>query len=423
MRFLIRQRIFYGYIIVAACFIVLYMLWGMVLNTLPIFLKPIVEDMDWGRGPFLVALICGAIGTTVSAPIAGRMLDRVGARPVMGAGAAIIGIGLMTGSRINHLWQLYTVFAFVGCGLMCATIIPCSLIIGNWFVSRRGTAMSAAFVGTSVGGMIMSPVADWIIQNYGWRTAFAFSGISILVIVLPVIFLLIRTSPSEMGLEPYKIAGDEGATGEGVWGVGIKEAFSLPAFWQIAGIMLIIGLVTGGVANHCVAYLRDIGHSSREATYAWSFVMGVMILGKFSFGPAADRWGARSAMAGACLLFSVSIVVLAFAKSYSIAMIFAATYGFACGAPLVLNALLTGDYLGMRNFGAIYGILNITANLGGSLGPAGTGFYFDSKGTYLPVFYLFAVIMLVGAGISLSMKPASRAAGNSDETRQRATPD
>jgi len=277
--------------------------------------------------------------------------------------------------------------------------------------------MSAAFVGTSFGGMIMSPIAEWIIRNYSWRTAFAFSGGSILVVVLPVVLLLIRTHPSEMGLEPFTTAEAENDKGKGAWGVGVKEAFSIPAFWQIAAIMLVMGVVAGGVANHCVAYLEDVGHSSQKATYAWSLVMGVMILGKFSFGPAADRFGSKNAMAVACLLFAIAIGLLSFANSYSVVMLFAVTWGFASGAPLVLNALLTGDYLGMKNFGAIYGILNIMANLGGSLGPAGAGFYFDSKGTYLPVFYLFIVLMLVGAVVSVLTKPASQAIAVVDETQ------
>jgi len=418
-----KQRFFYGYVVVAACFVVLYMLWGMVLNTLPVFLKPIVDNMGWGRGTFLVSLICGAVGTTISAPIAGKMLDRIGARPVMTAGTLVIGVGLIAGSRISHIWQLYTIFAFIGAGLMCSTIIPCSLVIGNWFVSRRGMAMSAAFVGTSFGGMIMSPVAEWIIRNYSWRTAFAFSGTSILVVVLPVILLLIRTHPSDMGLEPYRNQEDDINRGKEAWGAGVKEAFSIRAFWHIAAIMLIMGFVTGGVANNCVAYFEDIGHSSQKATYAWSFVMLVMVLGKFSFGPAADRFGSKNTMTVACLLFACSIGILPFTGSYSVAIVFAGIYGFACGAPLVLNALMTGDYMGMKNFGAIYGILNITANLGGSLGPAGAGFYFDKYKTYLPVFYVFAIIMLGGAVIAFLTKPIDRLTLSPDEAQPASMPD
>lgn len=403
-----KPKFFYGYVIVAVCFVVLFMLWGSVLNTLPVFLKPIVEDMGWGRGAFMVALICGGLGIAVSAPISGKLIDRIGARPVMMFGSLLIGVGLLAGSRINHLWQLYTIFAFIGAGLMSATIIPCSLLIGNWFVSRRGMAMSFAFVGTSFGGMIMSPVAEWIIRNYSWRAAFAFSGGCILVIVLPAVQLLVKTHPSEMGLEPYTRADDKNDKDKGAWGVTAKEAFKIPAFWQIAAIMLVMAVVAGSVANHCVAYLTDIGHSSQRATYAWSMVMGIMVFGKFSFGPAADRFGSKNAMTVACVLFSIAIGLLCFAKSYSVVMLFAAVWGFASGAPLVINALLTGDYLGMKNFGAIYGILNVVANLGGSIGPAATGFYFDSKGTYLPAFYFFIVLMLVGAVVTMFIKPVSK---------------
>jgi MFS family permease len=392
-------------VVVAACFVILFLVWGMVLNTFPIFLKPIAEDMNWGRGALAVALLMGSIGTGIAAPVAGAIIDRIGARPVMVAGALTIGLGLLAGSQITHLWQLYLVFVAIGCGLMSASIIPCSLIISNWFVSRRGAAMSGAFVGTSAGGMVMSPVANWIILDYGWRTAFALSGITIIVVVIPVVLLAIRTHPSDVGLEPYRNPGTEPSESEENWGVGVKEALSLRSFWQIAAVMLIMGLVAGGLGNHCVAYLTDLDHSPDRAAFAWSLVMGVMILGKLSIGPFADRWSARNAMAAACGLFAISIAIVTFATPYWIVLVFAALYGFACGAPLVLNPLLTSEYLGMKHFGALYGVLNIMATVGGAIGPVGAGIYFDRTGSYLPVFYLFVAMMLVAGVVAISMRP------------------
>jgi MFS family permease len=401
------SRPFYGFYIVAACFFILFMLWGMVLNTFPIFLKPITEDMGWGRGALAVALLAGSLGAAVAGPVAGMMMDRMGARPVMLAGAITIGLALLAGSRITLLWQLYVVFGIIGCGLMCGTIIPCSLLISNWFISRRGTAMGGAFVGTSVGGMVMSPVANWIILNYGWRTAFALSGLTILVLVTPVILLVIRTRPSEMGLDPYRHseAGADGADDD--WGVTARQALSLWVFWQIGVIMLLVALVTSGLGNHCVAYLSDLGHSPTRAAFAWSVVMGAMTVGKLSTGPISDRWGAKNTMAGACVLLSLSIAILVFAQTYWVVLAFAAVYGFAVGAPLIVNPLLTSEYLGMRNFGAVYGVLNAVSTLGAAAGPVGAGVFFDSQGTYLPVFYVFIALMLVAAVFSALVKPAS----------------
>jgi len=402
------SRFYYGYYIVAACFFILFLLWGMVLNTFPIFLRPMSENMNWGRGTLAIALLMGSIGTALSAPVAGIIIDRVGAKRVMIVGALLIGISLLIGSKITHLWQLYIVFAFIGCGLMCSTVIPCSLLIQNWFVSRRGTAMSAAFVGTSAGGMVMSPIANWIILNYGWRTAYVFSGITILVLAVPVIFFVIRTHPSEIGLEPYRNSTSEISPTEDIWGVGIKEAFSLKVFWQISAIMLIMAVVLGGIANHCVAYLTDLEHSPTRAAFAWSMVMGAMVIGKLSFGPVADRWGSKKSMALSCSLFAISIMILMFARPYWVVLIFASVYGFACGAPLVINPLLTSDYLGMKNFGAVYGVLNIMGTVGGAIGPVTAGFIFDAYNNYLPFFYVSVPLMLATAMIAILIKPKLR---------------
>jgi len=397
-------RFFYGFHIVAACFWILFLCWGMVLNTFPIFVKPMTVDMDWGRGALSLALLMGSVGSALTAPIAGTLMDRIGARPVMATGATIIGIGLLAGSLISQLWQLYIVFALIGCGLMCSTAIPCSLVISNWFTSRRGAAMGVAFAGTSVGGMVMSPIANWIILNWGWRSAFVVSGVTILVLAVPLILLLIRTRPSEMGLEPYLRAGEESENEAEIWGVSLKRALSLPVFWQISVIMFVIGLVTSGLGTHCVAYLTDLEHSPTSAALAWSTVMGVMIVGILLSGPIADRWGARNAMLIDCAVFAVSIAILVWARPYSVVLLFAVVYGLALGAPLVINPLLTGGYLGMKHFGAIFGVLNIMATVGAAIGPVGTGIYFDAQKTYLPVFWLFVALMLATAAVAMLLK-------------------
>jgi MFS family permease len=122
-------------------------------------------------------------------------------------------------------------------------------------------------------------------------------------------------------------------------------------------------------------------------------------------------------MAAACVLFAVSIAILAFAQPYWIALVFAALYGFACGAPLVLNPLLTSGYLGMKHFGALYGVLNIMGTVGGAIGPVGAGIYFDRAGSYLPVFYVFIAMMLVAAMIAMSMRPIARRVSTSEPSQ------
>ena len=279
--------------------------------------------------------------------------------------------------------------------------------------------MSVAFAGTSVGGMVMSPIANWIILTYGWRTAFACSGGIILMLVLPVVLLVIRTRPSEMGLEPYRDAAATAGDGTEDGGVTLSDAIRVRAFWQIAAVMILIGLVTSGLGSHCVAYLTDLDHSPTRAAFAWSLVMAAMVIGKLSVGFIADQWGAKHTMAGACVLIATAIATLTFAEPYWVVLAFACTYGFALGAPLVVNPLLAGDYLGMRHFGAIYGALNLLSTVGAAAGPVGAGMFFDARHTYVPVFYVFVVLMLLGAGVAVAMTPVAEHARH---TRQPVVP-
>jgi MFS family permease len=168
--------------------------------------------------------------------------------------------------------------------------------------------------------------------------------------------------------------------------------------------MLIMALVLGGIANHCVAYLTDLNHSPTRAAFAWSLVMGAMVLGKLCFGPIADHYGSKISMVVSCFLFAVSIVILMFARPFSVVLIFACIYGFASGAPLVINPLLASDYLGMKHFGAIYGVLNIMGTVGGAIGPVAAGFIFDAYHNYLPVFYVSVPLMLVTALVASRIK-------------------
>ncbi len=240
-----------------------------------------------------------------------------------------------------------------------------------------------------------------------------FSGAVILTVAIPTIVFLLPTHPSEAGLEPYADPDLQSNNADSSWGFTVTEAFSVRAFWQIAAVMFIIGLVTSGLGAYIVPCLTDFGHTPTKSAYTWSVTLGVMTLAKFLFGPIADRWGPKNAMAGACLLMATAIFILSFATSYKMAILFAVLYGFGVGAPLTVNPLLVSESLGVKHFGAIFGVLNLIAIIGMAIGPVALGIASDVQGTFVPALYVFVgLLALSGVTAALIAAVPRRSAGD-----------
>jgi MFS family permease len=154
--------------------------------------------------------------------------------------------------------------------------------------------------------------------------------------------------------------------------------------------------------------MNDFGYTQTNSTTVWSITLGVMTFAKFAFGPIADRWGPKNAMAASCGLIAVAIAVLSRATSYEIAVVFAAIYGFGVGAPLTVNPLLVAETLGTKHLGAIYGILNLISIVGAAIGPVALGVVSDVRNSYLSALYFFIIFMVITAAVSYAIRPIEK---------------
>jgi MFS family permease len=392
-----RGRIFYGWHIVAVCWIVNFVVFGISVNTFTVYVKPIQADLGWSRGEISLAISLGAVAMGLGAPFIGRLIDRIGARLAMATGAAVIGVCTILLSRAQSLPYFYALFVLSGIGQGAATIIPVSLVISNWFTAMRGKALGTAMTGTGLGAMVMVPVSTWIVTGWGWRTSYAIMGCIILLMV-PLNLLFIRTRPSDMGLLADGGLATEEEPAASV-GLAVPEAVRTQAFWMIGAMMVLAGLVAMGVGVHLMPYLTDIGHAESRASLIIAVISGMTFVGKISLGFIADRWGVRPTVALAFGLILAGILLLMGAGALPVAFVFAIVYGFGIGAPLVVNPALTADCLGLKHFGAVFGILTLLNTAGVALGAVITGFIYDAAGSYIPALLLFVALTAV-AGLS-----------------------
>lgn len=401
-----RPRLFYGWYIVAACFVIAFMLYGIGVNTFTVYVRPLEQDLGWTRSAISMAITIAALSMGLVAPIVGRLLDRFGARRLMLAGAVAVGSAWVLMGRAESLWFFYGVFLLVGVGQAASTLIPISMVIANWFTAKRGLAMGIVMSGTGIGAMVMVPVSTWLVAQYGWRTTVLWMGSLMLLTAVPLNLLFVYTRPSDLGLRPDGDHGVDPAIGlKPTPGLTLSAAARTRTFWMIAAVMFTFGFVGLGIGVHMMAYLTDIGHAPETASYIVSLISGVTVAGKLLVGAIADRIGVRAALGLTMVALLIGVGLLLFAHQMPVALAFAIVYGFAIGAPLVVNPALVSQFLGLAHFGTIFGVLTLVSTFGAALGPTVSGLVYDSTKTYTPAYVGFMVMIVIAIACGMTTRP------------------
>ncbi len=396
-----RLPFFYGWVIVAVAFVTMAV--GVNARTaFSLFFPPILDEFGWERGVTAGAFSFGFLVSAVLTPSLGRLMDRRGPRVVMELGVALVAAGLMLATLVRQPWQLYvTLGVLVGGGSVCVSYTGQSLFLPNWFVRRRGLAMSLAFSGVGVGSIILLPWLQHLIGRSGWRVACWAMGILVLVLLAPL-NLLLRRRPEDMGLEPDGDAASHDAVAGGqaanvvdpVWAAvdwTLGRAVRTGRFWWIT-----LGYFGGlfswyAVQVHQTKYLVEIGFSPSYAAWALGFVSLVAIPGQIALGHLSDRIGREWVWTVGSLGFVVCYLALLFMRQSptpALLYLMVVSQGaLGYGLTSVVGAIPAEVFQG-RQYGTIFGTLMLAAIAGGAAGPWLTGAIHDATGSYSLAFWL-----------------------------------
>jgi len=294
----IRLPFFYGWLLVGVSFVTMAI--GVNARTAYSLLFPqILDEFRWDRGVTAGAFSFGFLVSAIVTPCVGWLTDRRGPRLVIETGVVLMGTGLLLATLIREPWQLYlTLGALVGGGVNLLAYTGQSLYLTNWFVRRRGLALSIAFSGVDVGSVTILPWLQTLIANSGWRTACWSLGL-LLVAILAPLNLLLRRSPADLGLEPDGISNSGTAFGtrsiantsqaSDDWTLG--RAVRTQRFrWLAASYFC--GLFTWyAVQVHQTKYLTELGFDPSSAAWALGLVSLVAVPGQIALGHMSDRIG------------------------------------------------------------------------------------------------------------------------------------
>jgi MFS family permease len=395
----VRVPLFYGWVVVAVAFVTM----GVGVNARTAFsllFPPILDEFGWERGVTAGAFSFGFLVSGVLSPFLGRLMDRRGPRVVMEMGVGLMAAGLMLAPLVREPWHLYaTLGVLVGGGSICLSYTGQALYLPNWFVRRRGLAMSVAYSGVGAGSIILLPWVQSLIGRAGWRTACLALGLVTLGLLAPL-NLMVRRRPEDLGLAPDgdRSSRDAAASSpptnvvDPVWAAvdwTVGRALHTGRFWWIAGGYFCAMFAWYAVQVHQTKYLVEVGFTPTDAAWALGFVSLVAVPGQIALGHLSDRVGREWVWTVGCVGFALcylALLLLRHAPTPALLWLMILSQGMlGYGLTSVVGAIPAEIFEG-REYGAILGTLMLAAVAGGAAGAWATGALHDATGSYAVAF-------------------------------------
>lgn len=403
-----QAKFFYGWVIAGAASLVMVVCFG-VQYSFGIFFKSLIAEFGWTRaatsGIFSLYMVVRAVFNVVM----GYFSDKQGSRLTVAIGGFSLGLGLLLTSRINAMWQLYILYGGLG-GLGAASFyVPLASTLSKWFIIKRGLVLGIFTAGIGMGAVIFSPLVEFLISTYTWRTSYMILGIiTWMVILSSAIFL--KENPKEMGLQPdgVKVNGyprrkpsHQDYTRQGIT---IGNAVLTTTFWILLTIHVINYMSTVTPMVHIVPFATDCGISSMIAASQLAVIGGCSILGRLVVGAVSDRVGAKNLLPVMLIVEAVMLFFLTQSKHAMTFYIFSIIFGFAYGGSVPLVPAITAEYFGLGSMGSIFGLMSFAGVLGGAMGPFMAGYIYDVTAKYTIAFSTIGILSVIGTLLSLYLR-------------------
>jgi MFS family permease len=356
--------------------------------SLAIYLQPMSADTGWSRTGISSAmtldfLVMGAAGFGW-----GTLSDRFGPRPVVLAGAVLLGLGLVLASGTTSLpaFQLtYGVVVGLAAGAFFAPMIAAAT---NWFTDNRSLAVSLVSAGMGVAPMTISPFARWLISTYDWRTAMMTIGIMTWLLLIPAA-LLVRRPPAATAAATGPAKPAESSMSAG-------EAFRSPQFIVLALTFGLCCAAHSGPIFHMVSYAIGCGIAPMAAVSIYSLEGLSGLGGRLLLGLLADRFGAKRVLIAGLLVQSAAIASYLLVNRLDEFYMLAIVFGIAYGGVMPLYAVLARESFGQAVMGTVFGAMTMVSSVGMAFGPWAGGRIFDAFNSYMWL-YIGASTVALGA--------------------------
>lgn len=367
-----------------------------------VFMDPLAAEFHWGRTELTLGMAIASLLSIICSPFVGNMIDRFGSRRLALPGLTLTGLAIAAFSLADGslaqwigLWLAWGVVALLVQSTLWSTAIA------SVFTTGRGLALGVTMSGTALAQVVAPPLANYLIERSGWRTAYVVLGLGwgALALILSALFLFDlrdRARQRRSSEAPAPIA---------LTGLTISQAWRNSSLWKVAAATFLVLTVTIAIVVHQFPILVEAGMSRTQAAWLVSLSGIAGVMGKLVSGTLIDRFHAR--VVGGVTLASTAIgwpMLMAGIATPASIILGIMISGYAAGTKIQLCSYLTARYAGMRNYGTIFGFMTSVIALASAVGPLAAGLSYDRYGSYTPLLLTGVVISLVSGGLVFSLR-------------------
>ena len=406
---------YYGWFVVSGALFSQVAMVGFFSYVFSLLVLPLQTSFDASRTEVMYSMSFTAMLGLFLAPAIGVMADKYPIRWLMALGAAIFGGGLFALSLTQTLLQFTLLFGLV-MGLSNQLLGPLcgSAIISRWFTDNRGKALGLAATGSSLGGILLPALfVYWLKDDGDWRSALQNLSYGVLFILLPYLIIVMRdfsqqqqVNQTNQNIEdnPLKQNSEHNE-------YTLKQIIKDSNYWIVGISMALLFSTYSALLANLTPYLLGQGLDKAIAAQAIMVIAISGLVGKISFGYAADKVSLRLALSVTQLAVIGGLLLLAAGPSYWVITLALAILGLSTGGMLPVWGALLAAIFGTVSYGRVMGLMMPLIVLIVIPGYSLAGYLSDQSGSYGLCFVIFSAVIAISMPLALMLKlPSNKSA-------------
>lgn len=368
------------------------------------YVSAITSELGISRAAFMITFSIRPVVALICNLLYGPISKKLGIRMILAIGIASTVLAQVLNSFTNSLIVFYLDSILFGIALASTGAVTVAVLINNWFSRHQGTLIGILMASVSAGASIMTQVAVWSLNTYGWRFSYRLTAVIALVVAIPAI-LLIRDKPSDKGIMPYGIELDVSDMPVGkrseVTGVILKDAVKTKRFWLGFFGFFLIGSCVHPVFTVLPGYVTDSGLAPAAAGIVTGVAYVAAATSKIILGKVYDRHGLISLIWISFLCFPVSSFLFYGSLTPALLVPISAVFGVSLCAVTMVSPLFVATVFGRKDYATFAGIFVALIQGGTALVSPLLGLTYDLTGSYKPCILILVGVSFVGLALVL----------------------